>query len=117
MAGGGPFVMMGVLDWRTVMLKVWFALGEAPLVAVNVTVKGDPAEVGGVPLRRPVAESRLAHEGKPVALKLGTGKPVAVTIKLPAKPVEKMALLTLVIVGATGVPGRKARRYPSEPAI
>ena len=117
MAGAGPFVMTGAEDCRTVRLKVWFAMGETPLAAVNATVKGDPAAVGGVPLRRPVAESRLAHEGNPVALNVGAGKPVAVTVKLPARPVEKMALWALVMVGATGAADWKARSVPSEPAM
>jgi hypothetical protein len=100
----------------TVTVRFCTAFGFTPLAAVNVTVKGDPAVVNGVPLKTPVVAFRLAHDGKPVALKVGAGKPVAVTVKLPATPTEKMALLALVIVGATDGADRKARRYPSEPA-
>ena len=101
----------------TVMVRFCTALGFTPLAAVTVIVKGDPVMLNGVPLKTPVVAFRLAHEGNPVALKVGAGKPVALTVKLPAWPNVKVVLLELVIVGAAGVPFRKARRYPSEPAM
>ena len=114
--GGLPIMVGGYGVGFTVTVRFCTALGFTPLAAVTVIVKGDPAVVGGVPLRRPVTGSRLAHDGKPVALKVGAGKPVAVTAKLPAWPTVKVVLLELVIVGATGVADWKARSVPSVPA-
>ena len=36
----------------------------------------------------------------PVSLRVGIGKPVAVTVKLPAAPTVKVVLFALVIAGA-----------------
>src|SRR5207253_3115856 len=40
--------------------------------------------------------------GKPVALNVGTGLPVAVTVKVPALPAVKVVWFALVMVGVVG---------------
>jgi hypothetical protein len=55
-----------------------------------------------VPLSVAVAESNITPLGSvPVTLKLGEGNPAAVAVKLPAFPTVKVAVLALVIVGAS----------------
>lgn len=56
----------------------------------------------GVPLKTPVLESKVIPEGSdpPDSAKVGAGKPVAVTVKLPAVPTEKVVALAEVMEGA-----------------
>ena len=65
-----------------------------------------PPEFGaGVPLRTPVAEFKVIPLGKvPVSVKVGAGKPLAFTVKEPAMPAVKVALLALVMVTQGGTP-------------
>ena len=59
-----------------------------------------PVPAEGVPESRPV-ELRLTPLGRfPVKLKVGVGKPVAVTVNEPNVPTVKKALLPLVMAGA-----------------
>ena len=55
-------------------------------------VKGLPRAFGGVPVSAPVLGARLAHDGRPVALKVGIGVPVACTVKLPGCVAVKTVL-------------------------
>src|SRR5437870_2153572 len=87
----------------TVKVKVWVAFGKTPFAAVIVTTNGDPIVLGGVPLSTPVVEFKVAQTGNPVALKVGAGEPIAVTVKVPAAPTVKVAWLTLVINGTLGL--------------
>jgi hypothetical protein len=53
-----------------------------------------------VPPRTP-AELKLTPLGRgPLSVKVGVGKPVAVTVNDPAVPTTNVVLLELVIVGA-----------------
>ncbi len=53
----------------------------------------------GVPLSNP-AELSVTPPGKaPVSLKVGAGKPVAVTLNEPNMPTVKLVLFALVIAG------------------
>ena len=68
-----------------------------------VTVLVPPVPAAGVPVSTPVVVFRVRPLGKvpTVTLKVGAGKPVAVTVKAgPAVPTVKVALATLVMAGA-----------------
>ena len=55
----------------------------------------------GVPLNTPVVEFRVTPEGSvPVSLKVGAGRPVAVTVKVPGWPSMNVVLFRLVMAGA-----------------
>ena len=54
----------------------------------------------GVPLSTPAEESVTPPGNVPVLLKVGDGKPVAVTVKEPEVPTTKVVLAPLVIAGA-----------------
>ena len=95
-------VMVGA-TWTvfTVKVNAWVASGAVPLVAVMVIgyVPLDP--MIGVPDSTPVVELRVTPVGSvPVSLKVGAGKPVAVTAKVPAVPTVKVAALPEVMTGA-----------------
>ena len=92
-------VMAGCLF--TVTIKLCVAAVPTLLLAVMVTVVVPPRPVG-VPVSTP-APVRLKPTGRVpvVTLKVGKGKPVAVTVKAgPAVPTVKVALATLVMAGA-----------------
>ena len=81
--------------------KLWLACVPTPLEAVKVNAEVPPVPAPGVPLSTPVEELNVSPVGNvPVSLKVSAGKPLAVTVKLPALPTVKAALLALVIVGA-----------------
>jgi len=65
----------------------------------------------GVPLNTPVAAMKFTPLGNaPLSLKVGTGKPEAVTVKEPAVPTVNVASVGLVITeAATPVPDRFTR--------
>ena len=65
-------------------VKSWDASGETPLVAVMVIGK-EPDWVD-VPESTPALERVTPFGSDPVLLKVGVGVPVAVTVKVPAKP-------------------------------
>jgi hypothetical protein len=55
----------------------------------------------GVPLRTPVVVLKVTPLGSaPNSLSVGFGVPVAVTVKLPAKPSTNVVLIALIITGA-----------------
>jgi hypothetical protein len=67
--------------WFTVSVKFCVAFGSVPLAAVIVIGKLPPA--AGVPESTPAVLSVTPAGRAPVAEKVGAGKPVAVTVKLP----------------------------------
>ncbi len=72
-----------------------------PFVAVNVRGYEPPVPAAGVPDSTRVPASKTTPEGKaPVMLTVGAGYPAAVTVKLPAAPVVKVAPLAEVTDGA-----------------
>ena len=87
----------------TVSVKDWVAAVPKPLVAVNVRLKTPPRLPDGVPLSTPSGVN-VTPPGRvpPVRLKVGTGKPLAFKVKLPALPTVKVVLATLV--NAAGSP-------------
>src|SRR5271157_2354479 len=93
---GGPGI--------TVRVKFWVASLPTPLEAVKCREYVPPVPAAGVPLSVAVPlplSANITPLGKaPVSLRLGVGEPVAVTVKLPAAPTVKAALLALVMAGA-----------------
>src|SRR5437870_5783148 len=87
--------------WLTVSVKFCVAFGLTPLLAVIVKVYVPPDPTAGVPLRTPVALKVTPLGRVPVTLKVGVGKPLAVTVKVPAWASVNVALAALVKVGAT----------------
>src|SRR5579862_9090533 len=87
-----------------VSVKVWLAWVPTPLDALKVTVYVPPVPAPGVPLNTPVVVLKLSPEGSvPVSLNVSPGKPLAVTVKLPAVPAVNVALLALVMAGAWSI--------------
>ena len=90
----------------TVRVKAWVALGVIPLAAVMV--------IGKVPLvrrgaREQPAVDRVTPVGSvPVSVKVGAGKPEAVTVKVPAVPSVKVVSAAEVITGAASTVRVKA---------
>ena len=96
-------VLLGLViaaAWLTVRVKLCVALGDTPLAAAMVIGYEPPVPAAGVPLRTPPA-LKVTPDGKaPVSLKVGAGKPVAVTLNDPAVPTVNVMLFPLVIAGA-----------------
>src|SRR5207245_1028663 len=87
--------------WFTVRVKLWVALAPTPLAAVKVMGYVPAVPAAGVPLRTPVPALNVTPPGNvPVSLKVGAGKPVAVTVNEPAVPTVNVVLLALVMAGA-----------------
>src|SRR5688572_8655155 len=82
----------------TVSVNVWVAV--IGLFAEIVTVNGEPAVSGGVPVIWPVVGLIEAHDGRPVALNVAGGVLLTVTVKLPGCNAWKLALAALVKTGA-----------------
>ena len=80
----------------TVRVKCCTALGTAPLAAVKVMGKMPPAV--GVPLSEPALKVTPAGRA-PDSLMVGVGVPVAVGVKVPAVPTEKVVAAADVITG------------------
>ena len=58
-----------------------------PFVAVNVTVYVPPVPASGVPANTPLGASNVTPDGNaPDSDKAGAGKPLAVTVNVPADP-------------------------------
>src|SRR5271169_1854931 len=67
----------------------------------------------GVPASTPVAAVKVTPLGKaPDSDNVGAGVPVAVTVNVPATPTWNVALLALVMAGATATGGANAFRLP-----
>src|SRR5438128_8844646 len=87
--------------WLIVRVKLWVAFVPTPLVAVKVIGYVPPVPAAGVPLKTPVPTLNVTPPGNvPVSLKAGAGKPVAVTVNVPAVAMVKVVLLALVMAGA-----------------
>jgi hypothetical protein len=85
----------------TVSVKLCVAAVPTPLLAVNVMGYVPAVPAPGVPLRTAVPALNVTPVGNvPVSLRLGAGKPVAVTVNVPAAPTENVVLLALVMAGA-----------------
>src|SRR5205814_1232534 len=77
--------------WLTVREKLCVALAPTPLLAVKVRAYVPPVPAAGVPPSAPVLALNVTPLGRaPVSLKVGAGKPLAVTV----------ATLALVRAGA-----------------
>ena len=88
--------------WPTVNVKLWTAFGETPLLAVNVMLK-IPACVGvpeSVPVPLWLSEKETPVGSVPDSLSAAVGKPVLVTVNVPAVLSVNVVLLALVIAGA-----------------
>ena len=81
-------------------MKLCTASAPTPLCAVIVIGKVPPTV--GVPLNTPVPTLNITPAGNvPASLNVGAGEPVAVTVNDHAVPTVNVALLVLVIAGAT----------------
>ncbi len=77
------------------------ALDPTPLLAVIASEYAPPVPAAGVPERTP--PENVTPAGKaPVALNVGAGLPVAVTVKEPDELTVKVVLLPLVMAGPWG---------------
>lgn len=96
-AAGERDVMLGA-GLSTVSVKFCAAFVPTPLEAVKVMLRMPPAFGPGVPPSTPVAALKVTPAGSvPVSLKVGVGKPVAVTVNDPEVPTVKVVLFALVI--------------------
>jgi hypothetical protein len=85
----------------TISEKLWTKLEPTPLAAVKLMLYVPAVVVPGVPLSTPVEALNVTPLGKvPASLSVGGGKPVAVTVNVPASPTVKLVVLALVIAGA-----------------
>src|SRR5216684_1795309 len=72
-----------------------------PFEAVKLIGYVPAVPATGVPESTPVAALNVTPPGSaPVSLSVEAGKPVAVTVKLPADPTVNVVLFALVIAGA-----------------
>src|SRR6202000_2678026 len=89
----------------TVTVKVWTAFGETPLEAVIVNEWGPPAPAPGVPARvavpLPLSVKAMPAGRAPLSDRVAVGKPVVVTVNVPAVPTRNVVLLALVMAGAS----------------
>ena len=94
-----PFAMVVVVISAgafTVSVKDWVGAVPTPLVAVKVRLKTPPRLPDGVPLSTPLMKVTPPGRVPLVRLNVGTGKPLAFKVKLPALPTVKVVLATLV---------------------
>jgi hypothetical protein len=85
----------------TFKVKFWVAFWPTPLLAVNTRLYIPPMFAAGVPLKIPVAGSKLTPAGNvPLRLNVGVGKPVAVTVNVSAVPTTNVVVGKLVTAGA-----------------
>jgi len=92
-------VMAGA--WFTVSVKACVAFGATPFAAVKVMGYVPPVFAAGVPLSTPVETLNVTPLGSvPLSLRVGAGKPEAVTVNVPAVPTVNVVLAALVMVGA-----------------
>jgi len=86
----------------TVSVKLWFAGEPTPFVAVKVM--GNVPALPGVPLSFavpfPLSVKVTPFGSAPDSLRLDVGKPVVVTVNVPAAPTENVVVVALVIAGA-----------------
>jgi hypothetical protein len=84
-----------------VSVKGWVAALPTPLLAI-IVMEYIPCVSGpGVPPSTPLtAPNEIPAGSAPVSLKVGDGKPVAVTLNVPGLPTVKLVLFALVIAGA-----------------
>jgi hypothetical protein len=89
--------------WSTVNVKVCVASVPIPLWALTVIVYVPPVPAPGVPLRVavpfPLSVKATPIGSVPDSLRLGAGKPVVVTEKVPTAPTVKVVPLALVMAG------------------
>jgi len=85
----------------TVSVKLVIAGEPTPCDAVNVMGYVPAVPAPGVPLSTPVAAVNVTPVGSvPDSLRVGAGKPVVVTVNVPAAPTVNIVLVALVMAGA-----------------
>ena len=83
-------------------MKLWLAALPTPLLALIVTAYVPPVPAPGVPESKPELANVTPVGSEPeVALKLGEGVPVPVTLNKPALPTVNVAALPDVIAAAS----------------
>ncbi len=96
-----PLVITGAVF--TVNVKLWLAGDPAQLLAVNVMknlpLVPDAGVLFSVPVPFPLSVRVTPLGSVPVLLRLGAGKPVVVTVNVPAAPTVNAVLLALVMAG------------------
>jgi hypothetical protein len=83
----------------TVRVKTWVAFVPTPLLAVIVIGYEPTVPNAGVPLSAPAEVSVTPLGSAPVSLKVGVGKPVAVTVNELGESTVNDVLLELVMAG------------------
>src|SRR5580704_7463038 len=85
----------------TTIVKICPSPTPTLLIGVNVTENVPPVPGSGVPLKTPIELKPKPLGSVPASLNIGAGKPLATRAKLPADPATKVAVLELVIAGAS----------------
>src|SRR5438477_6492003 len=99
------FALVIAGGWRTVSVNDCGAVDPTTLAAVKLSAYVPPVPRSGVPLSVPVPSPlslKVTPPGRatpPRAIE-GAGKPVVVTVKVPAVPTVNVAAFELVMVGA-----------------
>jgi hypothetical protein len=94
------FALVIAAAWLTVSMKLCVAAVPIPLLAVKVMLYAPPVPAAGVPLSTPVEGLKVTPLGNvPVTVKVGAGRPVAVTVNEPAVPAVNVVIFPLVIPG------------------
>ena len=89
--------------WSTVSVKLCVASAPMPLWREGKVAVVSPLRlpVTAVPLSTPVAAVKVMPLGNvPLSLNAGAGKPLSVTVKLPAAPTVNVVLAVLVMEAA-----------------
>jgi hypothetical protein len=99
-SGKSLLIVVVVLAFCTIRVKAW-SFDPEVLLALMVIGYVPTVPVAGVPLKTP-AVLRVTPVGSVpvVTVNVGTGEPVAITLKLPAMPAVKVVVFRLVIMGA-----------------
>jgi hypothetical protein len=97
-----PLVIAGA--WSTVSVKVCVASVPITLCALMLSEYVLPVNAAGVPasvaVPFPLSTNVTPVGSAPVSVSAGSGKPVVVTVKVPAWPTVNVVLAALVIAGA-----------------
>ena len=104
----------------TVSVKDWVASGLTPFAAVMVSPRTPPPPAAGVPasvaVPSPLSTKVMPDGNEPTLVRLGTGKPLVVTMKLPGLPTVKVAWSAPVIAGGWSTAMGAVTVWPSRVA-
>ena len=106
----------------TLNVKLWVALGDAPLLALKVILNCVPfVHHAGLPLKTPTPFSPLVNVtpggSGPISERKGVGEPAVVTVYELGMPTLKVTWLALVKVGATAAAVLVSEKFADSEAI